>query len=67
MLCPHCGPHGQMVQVSFSPEYEHYQCTVCHITYVVYPLGDGEFTEPVPVAPEDGGRGTGPADPRPQT
>lgn len=49
MLCPHCGPHGHLEQVEFSEEYERYYCSVCHITYVAYPLGNGEFTEPVPV------------------
>jgi hypothetical protein len=49
MLCPHCGPHGQLEQIGFGSEYETFYCRVCGIRYVAYALGNGEFTEPVPM------------------
>lgn len=51
MLCPHCGPEGKLEQVGFSSEYETFYCNKCHIRYVAYSVGNGEFTEPVPEPP----------------
>jgi uncharacterized Zn finger protein len=49
MICPSCGPHGKMEQIAYSSEYEKYRCLVCGNLYVSYPIGHGEFSEPVPV------------------
>lgn len=49
MLCPTCGHNGKLEQVEFSPSRELIYCTHCKITYVVYPVSPGEYTEPVPL------------------
>jgi len=57
MLCPHCGPEGHLEQVGFSQEYENFYCSKCKVQYVAYSLGNGEFTEPVPLTEhKDGGQ-----------
>lgn len=48
MLCPTCGPHGQVEQIGFSPEYETFFCRVCQQEYVAFPTGNGELSELVP-------------------
>jgi len=49
MLCPTCGPKGKLEQVEFSSGRELLYCSHCRITYVTYPIGTGEYTEPVPI------------------
>ena len=49
MLCPSCGPNGILEQVEFSSSRELLFCKRCKVTYVVYPIRPGEYTEPVPL------------------
>ncbi len=48
MMCPTCGVKGRLEQVEFSPQRELLHCSRCNVTYVVYPVGNGNYTEPVP-------------------
>lgn len=52
MLCPSCGPNGSLEQVEFSSTRELLYCKRCKVTYVVYPVRPGEYTEPVPLHKE---------------
>lgn len=45
MMCPSCGYHGKLEQLSFSSEAETYYCSVCRQKYVIY----GESQELVPL------------------